>query len=43
MPLSERVLKLRELYSTFVLQKEEIAKSVSEEMGMPIKLARDEV
>ncbi len=43
MPLSERVLKLKELYSTFVLQKEEIAKSVSEEMGMPIKLARDEV
>jgi succinate-semialdehyde dehydrogenase/glutarate-semialdehyde dehydrogenase len=38
-----RIDALRELYHTFVLQKESIAQSIATEMGMPIKLARDEV
>lgn len=38
-----RISVLRELYDTFVLKKEVIAQSISLEMGMPIKLARDEV
>lgn len=43
MPVVERVWLLRELYDTFAWQKETIATSISIEMGMPIRLARDEV
>jgi acyl-CoA reductase-like NAD-dependent aldehyde dehydrogenase len=43
MPVVERVRFLRELYDTFSLQKETIAISIATEMGMPIRLARDEV
>ncbi|NRH20843.1 aldehyde dehydrogenase [Candidatus Gracilibacteria bacterium] len=42
-PLNERIFFLREIYDTFVQQKEILAQSVATEMGMPIKLARDEV
>lgn len=42
-PLAMRVNYLREVYEKCTLQKESIARSVAEEMGMPIKLARDEV
>jgi succinate-semialdehyde dehydrogenase/glutarate-semialdehyde dehydrogenase len=39
----ERVAVLRKLYVDFTFQKEDIAQSIALEMGMPIKLARDEV
>ena len=42
MAVVERVSLLRELYDTFVVQKETIAVSIATEMGMPIRLARDE-
>lgn len=41
--IEDRIFYLRELYESFVAQKESIAQSVAIEMGMPIKLARDEV
>lgn len=41
--IEDRIFYLRELYESFVSQKEPIAQSVAIEMGMPIKLARDEV
>ncbi|MBP9779997.1 aldehyde dehydrogenase [Candidatus Gracilibacteria bacterium] len=41
--LVERVGYLREVYDACTLHKEDIALSVAEEMGMPIRLARDEV
>ncbi len=41
--ISTRVEGLRDAYSLFVEKKEEIAQTVALEMGMPIKLARDEV
>ena len=41
--LAERVNMLREVYELFLSHKEKIAQSVAEEMGMPIRLARDEV
>lgn len=41
--LSERISVLQEVYNSFVNQKEILAQSVATEMGMPIKLARDEV
>jgi succinate-semialdehyde dehydrogenase / glutarate-semialdehyde dehydrogenase len=43
MPVSERVTVLREVYDAILASKETLAQSVSAEMGMPIKLARDEV
>jgi succinate-semialdehyde dehydrogenase / glutarate-semialdehyde dehydrogenase len=43
MAVVDRVQFLRELYDTFVLQKENIAISIATEMGMPIRYARDEV
>ncbi len=42
-PLEKRIQLLRSLYDDFVEKKEDIAKSVASEMGMPIRLARDEV
>lgn len=42
-PLNERIFFLREIYDSFVQQKEILAQSVATEMGMPIRLARDEV
>ncbi|GAB0174908.1 MAG: succinate-semialdehyde dehydrogenase [Candidatus Altimarinota bacterium] len=42
-PLKKRVDFLREAYGLFLSRKEELAQSVASEMGMPIKLARDEV
>ena len=42
-PLSKRVEILRWAYMRFVEKKEELAQIVASEMGMPIKLARDEV
>ena len=42
-PLNERIFFLREIYDSFVQQKEILAQSVAIEMGMPIRLARDEV
>jgi succinate-semialdehyde dehydrogenase/glutarate-semialdehyde dehydrogenase len=42
-PISERVRLLREVHDAFVAQKEVLARSVAEEMWMPIRLARDEV
>ena len=41
--VSERVTLLREVYDGIVENKEILAQSVATEMGMPIKLARDEV
>lgn len=41
--IQDRISLLRELYDAFVLEKESIAHSISTEMGMPIRLARDEV
>ncbi len=41
--VQERIVVLRKLYVDFTFQKEDIAQSISLEMGMPIKLARDEV
>lgn len=41
--MSERVNLLREVYDELVKNKELLAHSVAREMGMPIKLARDEV
>ncbi len=43
MDVTERVRLLRELYETFSSQKETLAVSIATEMGMPIRLARDEV
>jgi succinate-semialdehyde dehydrogenase / glutarate-semialdehyde dehydrogenase len=43
MPVAERVRLLRELYDIFSRQKETIATSIATEMGMPIRIARDEV
>lgn len=43
MPIPERVRILRELYDDFVAHTESIAQSVANEMGMPIRLAREEV
>jgi succinate-semialdehyde dehydrogenase / glutarate-semialdehyde dehydrogenase len=43
MLVTERVRLLRELYDRFASQKETIATSIATEMGMPIRLARDEV
>lgn len=42
-PIKKRIALLRNLYEDFVSAKESIAKSVASEMGMPIRLARDEV
>ncbi len=42
-PLEKRVIYLREVYWEFEKQKEALAKSIAEEMGMPIRQARDEV
>lgn len=42
-PLHERIFFLKEIYDSFVQQKEILAQSVAIEMGMPIRLARDEV
>ena len=41
--VSERVILLREVYDSIVEHKESLAQSVATEMGMPIRLARDEV
>lgn len=41
--LNERVTFLKELYELFDEKREILAKSLSEEMGMPIRQARDEV
>jgi aldehyde dehydrogenase (NAD+) len=38
--LDERVWYLREVYDACMLQKETIARSVAEEMGMPIRLGK---
>ena len=43
MAVAERVRLLRALYDTFAGQKEMLATSIANEMGMPIRLARDEV
>lgn len=43
MAVTERVRLLRALYDTFAGQKEMLATSIATEMGMPIRLARDEV
>lgn len=43
LPLCKRVSLLRSVYDACLSQKEALAKSVAREMGMPIKLARDEV
>ncbi len=42
-PVKERVSILRGLYDLFTAKKEFIAKSVAKEMGMPLRLARDDV
>lgn len=41
--VSKRIEFLRWAYEKFLIRKEELAQSVSSEMGMPIRLARDEV
>jgi acyl-CoA reductase-like NAD-dependent aldehyde dehydrogenase len=41
--LEKRVTYLREVYLEFEKNKEALAKSISKEMGMPIRQARDEV
>ena len=43
MSVSERVTLLREVYDGIVENTESLAQSVAREMGMPIRLARDEV
>ena len=42
-PLTERIRLLRDVYERFIEQKEILAHSITSEMGMPIRLARDEV
>jgi succinate-semialdehyde dehydrogenase / glutarate-semialdehyde dehydrogenase len=42
-PVSDRVSYLRNTYEVFDTEREIIAKSISQEMGMPIRQARDEV
>lgn len=41
--IDERISMLREVYGLLLWEKEKLAKSISKEMGMPIRLARDEV
>ena len=41
--VEDRVHTLRALYHHFVHEKENIAESIATEMGMPIRLAREEV
>lgn len=41
--VEDRVQTLRALYHRFVQEKENLAESISSEMGMPIRLAREEV
>ncbi len=41
--IDERIIYLKELYDDFTQKKEIIAQSISAEMGMPIRQARDEV
>lgn len=41
--LKQRIMHLRKVYDRFVEKKEILAHNVAEEMGMPIRLARDEV
>ncbi len=41
--LKDRINLLQDLYTRFLVKKEMIAQSVAQEMGMPIRLARDEV
>jgi succinate-semialdehyde dehydrogenase / glutarate-semialdehyde dehydrogenase len=43
MSVTERVSLLRDAYEKCMLSKEILARSISNEMGMPIRLARDEV
>ncbi len=42
-PLIDRINLLQDVYTRLLLKKETIAMSVAREMGMPIRLARDEV
>lgn len=42
-PVSKRVTYLREVYDGIVENREILAQGVAREMGMPIRLARDEV
>jgi succinate-semialdehyde dehydrogenase/glutarate-semialdehyde dehydrogenase len=42
-PVSERVSLLKKVYDGIVKNKEILAQSVATEMGMPIKLARDDI
>lgn len=41
--IESRVTVLRQLYDAFDIKREDIARSISREMGMPIRQARDEV
>ena len=41
--LTARITYLREIHDAFVLAKESLAHSVSQEMGMPIRIARDDI
>ena len=41
--LTARITYLREIYDALVLAKESLAHSVSQEMGMPIRIARDDI
>jgi succinate-semialdehyde dehydrogenase / glutarate-semialdehyde dehydrogenase len=43
MPVSERVKLLRSVYEKCLEKKEVLAHSVASEMGMPIRLARDDI
>jgi acyl-CoA reductase-like NAD-dependent aldehyde dehydrogenase len=43
MSVTDRVSLLRGVYERCIMSKEAIAQSISTEMGMPIRLARDEV
>jgi succinate-semialdehyde dehydrogenase / glutarate-semialdehyde dehydrogenase len=43
MSMADRASLLRGVYDRFVMKKETIAQSISTEMGMPIRLSRDEV
>lgn len=43
MPISERVVLLRGVYEKCLEKKEILAHSVASEMGMPIRLARDDI
>lgn len=42
-PISDRIGLLRNLYDLMLQEKESLAQSVTLDMGMPIKLARDDV